>query len=110
VCVRKWETDGMSDEQVDAIFNRLQPRLLDALTQLIIDKLLVAVDVRFRDIQGRLAELRQRLGLHSSLDHPLFDAGDPEATIHAMATETDQRAVQEGGPLKAATRQTASPG
>ena len=39
-----------------------------------------------------------------------FDAGDPEATIHAMATETDQRAVQEGGPLKAATRQTASPG
>ena len=100
----------MSDEQVDAIFNRLQPRLLDALTQLIIDKLLVAVDVRFRDIQGRLAELRQRLGLHSSLDHPLFDAGDPEATIHAMATETDQRAVQEGGRLKAATRQTASPG
>jgi hypothetical protein len=62
---RKWETDGMPPEQVDAIANRLQPRLLDALTQLIIEKLMVvlnkAIDARFEEIKRELAGLNQRL-------------------------------------------------
>jgi hypothetical protein len=58
---RKWETDGMPPEQADTIANRLQPRLLDALTQLITHKLLVVLDGRFQKIERELAALNQRL-------------------------------------------------
>ncbi len=63
---RKLETDGMSPQQVDAIANRLEPRLLGSLTELITQKLLVAlhkaIDERFKIIQGQLSALNERLG------------------------------------------------
>jgi hypothetical protein len=58
---RRLENGGMSPEQVDAIANRLEPRLLDALINVIHHKLLVVIDARFRDIQGQLTDLRERL-------------------------------------------------
>jgi hypothetical protein len=58
----KLETDGMSPQQVDAIANALQPRLLDALINVIHDKLFARIDARFGDIQGQLKELRELYG------------------------------------------------
>jgi hypothetical protein len=62
---RRLENGGMSPEQVDAIANRLEPRLLGSLSELITQKLLVvlhkAIDERFTQIQGQLADLRERL-------------------------------------------------
>jgi hypothetical protein len=62
---RKWETetDGMPPERVvDAIANRLQARLLPALSDLIFAKLLVVlderIDKRFTQILKELAALR----------------------------------------------------
>src|SRR6266403_3896756 len=61
---RKLEADGMSPQQVDAIANRLEPRLLGSLTELITQKLLVAlhkaIDERFKIIQGQLSALNER--------------------------------------------------
>jgi hypothetical protein len=59
---RKSETDGMSPEQTDAIANRLQPRLLAALGDLISAKLMMAIDERFTYIQRELSALNQLLG------------------------------------------------
>jgi len=62
---RRLENGGMSPEQVDAIANRLEPRLLGSLTELITQKLLVvlhnAIDERFEDIQRKLADIYRKL-------------------------------------------------
>ena len=62
---RRLENGGMSPEQVDAIANRLEPRLLGSLTELITQKLLVvlhnAIDERFEDFQRKLADIYRKL-------------------------------------------------